>query len=206
MLYDLRFLSDSAKVVQQYRPSCFNDLSDVPVSGIDISKDRKELLVSYEGDQIYTFPVLPSRPDPTADDLLDYSNDFLKNSESGSLYNTGINHFAGYGGHLNRFTFLKCAKYAGPNDEYICTGSVSVVSRHKNGSNHLSSDYFFLYFNCSYFYRTRVMLSYTKSTQVLSCLCSKLTSPLAMVLFPIQPYQYLSHMASIPQLNYGGKK
>jgi len=122
VLYDLRFLSDSAKVVQQYRPSCFSDLSDVPVSGIDISKDRKELLVSYESDQIYTFPVFPSNTDPTADDLLGYSNDFLDNSESGSLHN---NHFAGYGGHLNRFTFLKCAKFAGPNDEYICTGSDS---------------------------------------------------------------------------------
>ena len=26
---------------------------------------------------------------------------------------------------MNRFTFLKSAKYAGPNDEYICTGSDS---------------------------------------------------------------------------------
>ena len=30
-----------------------------------------------------------------------------------------------YGGHLNRLTFLKSAKFAGPNDEYICTGSDS---------------------------------------------------------------------------------
>ena len=123
-LYDLRFLSDSANVVQQYRPSCFPDLSDVSVSGIDISKDRKELLVSYESDQIYTFPLFPSCADPTADDMLAHTNTFLENPESRSLYN---NHFASYGGHLNRFTFLKCAKYAGPNDEYICTGSVSIV-------------------------------------------------------------------------------
>ena len=27
--------------------------------------------------------------------------------------------------NLNRLTFLKSAKYAGPNDEYICTGSDS---------------------------------------------------------------------------------
>ena len=33
--------------------------------------------------------------------------------------------FASYGGHLNRFTFLKRATFAGPNDEYICTGSDS---------------------------------------------------------------------------------
>ena len=33
--------------------------------------------------------------------------------------------FAAIGGHLNRYTFLKMAKYAGPNDEYICTGSDS---------------------------------------------------------------------------------
>jgi len=32
---------------------------------------------------------------------------------------------AAYGAHLNRLTFLKNAKYAGPLDEYICTGSDS---------------------------------------------------------------------------------
>ena len=32
---------------------------------------------------------------------------------------------AAYGAHLNRRTFLKNAKYAGPSDEYICTGSDS---------------------------------------------------------------------------------
>jgi len=32
---------------------------------------------------------------------------------------------AAYGAHLNRRTFLKNAKYAGPSDEYICTSSDS---------------------------------------------------------------------------------
>ena len=37
----------------------------------------------------------------------------------------------------NTFTFLKCAKYAGPNDEYICTGSDSghafIYDKHTSG-------------------------------------------------------------------------
>jgi len=36
-----------------------------------------------------------------------------------------MSELAAYGGHLNRYTFLKSAKYAGPSDEYICTGSDS---------------------------------------------------------------------------------
>lgn len=36
-----------------------------------------------------------------------------------------LKELAAYGGHLNRFTFLKNARYAGPRDEYICTGSDS---------------------------------------------------------------------------------
>jgi hypothetical protein len=32
---------------------------------------------------------------------------------------------ASYGAHLNRSTFLKNARHAGPRDEYVCSGSVS---------------------------------------------------------------------------------
>jgi tetratricopeptide (TPR) repeat protein len=87
----------------------------VSVSGIDLSKDRRELLVSYENDQIYTFPIFP-RGGPTLEDF---------NSGDADEDNKPISELAAYGGHLNRYTFLKSAKYAGPNDEYICTGSDS---------------------------------------------------------------------------------
>jgi len=68
-LYDLRFLDESSSVVQTYRPSCFPSVTDVAVSGIDISKDKKELLVSYENDQVSlsitsTFVIRSQRPAP----------------------------------------------------------------------------------------------------------------------------------------------
>jgi len=114
-LYDLRFYQNSSKVIQTYRPACFPPSIKVSVSGIDISKDRKELLVSYENDQAYTFPIFPScSTDPSLEEIDSFSESPQCNP-----------HFASYGGHLNRFTFLKSAKYAGPCDEYICTGSDS---------------------------------------------------------------------------------
>ncbi len=94
--------------MQIYQPSCFAATEDVAVSGLDLSKDRKELLVSYENDQIYTFPVFPSHvSDPSIDDmlsLLDDDDHEVEASKSAEVHNS---HFAGYGGHLNRFTFLK---------------------------------------------------------------------------------------------------
>ena len=37
-----------SSVLQYYRPSGFSAVEDVSVSGLDVSKDGKELLVSYE--------------------------------------------------------------------------------------------------------------------------------------------------------------
>jgi hypothetical protein len=54
-LYDLRFLSNCGhknKVIRRYRPSCLSSTSDVHVSGIDTSRNKSELLVSYENDQV----------------------------------------------------------------------------------------------------------------------------------------------------------
>ena len=81
------------------------------VSGIDLSKDKGELLVSYESDQVYTFPVFGGK-NPTLSDIEDCN----------SKQNKYVAELAAYGGHLNRLTFLKSAKYAGPNDEckYRC--------------------------------------------------------------------------------------
>jgi hypothetical protein len=118
-LYDLRFIpGKDQNVVQRYMPDCLYD--QAIVSGLDLSKDRKELLVSYENDYIYTFPVFRSaQVSPTIDEILSFE---AQHESDKNLFNR---QFASYGGHLNRFTFLKAAKYAGPNDEYICTGSDS---------------------------------------------------------------------------------
>jgi tetratricopeptide (TPR) repeat protein len=120
-LYDLRMTdSTGSRVVQKYLPRNLPASSAVSVSGLDISKDKRELLVSYENDQIYTFPIFPKNTSsPTVDELNDYASEYDTNA--GTIQSD----LASYGGHLNRLTFLKNAKYAGPNDEYICTGSDS---------------------------------------------------------------------------------
>lgn len=116
-LLDLRAVGGS-RIVETYKPRCLNDTQNVSVSGLDVSKDSRELLVSYENDQIYSFPILPwlSRSAPP-------TLEHIEKCESSSQ--EVVHELAAYGGHLNRFTFLKNAKYAGPNDDYICTGSDS---------------------------------------------------------------------------------
>ena len=136
-LYDLRMTGrPSSQAVQRYRPRPLRQKSSVSVSGIELSKDKQELLVAYESDQCYTFPVMP--------EINSSSDDSAKGAKP-------LPELAQYGGHLNRLTFLKVssflavevyilqslsahpipikphkmAKYAGPNDEYICTGSDS---------------------------------------------------------------------------------
>jgi len=146
-LYDLRMtgsssvLSNDNQVVQRYTPRGLRHKS-VAVSGIDLSKDKRELLVAYESDQIYTFPVLKGKVDPTLDDINGKEEDV---SES-----------AVYGGHLNRLTFLKAAKYAGENDEYICTGSgksAFVLFHHVNSSvQYEDSAIWLLHLNSVYLY------------------------------------------------------
>ena len=42
-----------SKVVQRYRPSGLTAASHVSVSGLDVSRDKRELLVSYENDQVW---------------------------------------------------------------------------------------------------------------------------------------------------------
>ena len=52
-LYDLRMTDGStSRVVQKYRPKGLGPGSQVSVSGLDVSKDKRELLVSYENDQV----------------------------------------------------------------------------------------------------------------------------------------------------------
>lgn len=71
----------------------------VSISGLDIGKNGRCLLASYQGDQIYTFPI---------------------SSAAGGIGASGI-----YGGHRNYATFLKQVCFFGPRDEYICSGSDS---------------------------------------------------------------------------------
>lgn len=121
-LYDLRMTGGSSgnQSVQRYRPHALRNKSSVAVSGIDLSRNKRELLVSYESDQVYTFPIFPdaSVAGPTLSDIGCSDNAEEMNDEP-------IPELCSYGGHLNRMTFLKQAKYAGPNDEFICTGSDS---------------------------------------------------------------------------------
>lgn len=149
-LCDLRMHDNSSKrIVQLYRPRALDLNATVSVSGIDVSRDKRELLVSYESDQIYTFPIFPetkSAAGPSLDELEAYSDeivrsdndmariivrcdnesdDGLESDDSFERPQVLIPELASYGGHLNRFTFLKMAKYAGPKDEYICIGSDS---------------------------------------------------------------------------------
>ena len=120
-LFDLRMGGSGAKVVETYRPVGLDTNSEVSVSGLDVSKDGRELLVSYESDQIYSFPIAHRASlYPSIDEIDSLSN---KCEKGGS--DSVVPELASYGGHLNRFTFLKNALYAGPNDEYICTGSDS---------------------------------------------------------------------------------
>ena len=87
-----------------------------------VLKDSRELLVSYESDQIYTFPILQDTVCPAGPtmEVIDLTSMHFSSSSDHC-----ISELASYGGHLNRLTFLKNAKYAGPNDDYICTGSDS---------------------------------------------------------------------------------
>lgn len=89
---------------------------------LSLELDKRELLVSYESDQIYTFPILQKRGCPAGPTMEDI--DFTSVHHQCSAQHA-VSELVSYGGHLNRFTFLKNAKYAGPNDEYICTGSDS---------------------------------------------------------------------------------
>ena len=120
-LYDLRMTDlTGTRVVQKYLPRSLTKLSAVSVNGLDLSKDKRELLVSYENDQIYTFPIFPNNASsPTVDELNVYAS---ANDHDEDMVQSDL---ASFGGHLNRSTFLQNAKYAGPNDEYICTGSDS---------------------------------------------------------------------------------
>jgi hypothetical protein len=136
-LYDLRMDGSGAgeqpRTVQKYQPRGFSDRKYLPrgfssvrdsvlVSGLDVSKNGQELLVSYEKDQIYTFPVYPhtrSLAGPTEDEIQMSPRDLTP-----PIDNDCLPELASYGGHLNRFT-CKRAVYAGPRDEYICTGSDS---------------------------------------------------------------------------------
>ena len=42
----------SSRIVQKYRPRGLSRDAKVSVSGLDVSKDKRELLVSYENDQV----------------------------------------------------------------------------------------------------------------------------------------------------------
>ena len=103
-LYDLRMDGSRSRVLQKYAPYKFESTENVSVSGLDVSKDARSLLVSYESDQIYEFPIVPSSSSvsPTLEEI-EYSSRVKVNGEELEC----VPQTASYGGHLNRFTFLK---------------------------------------------------------------------------------------------------
>jgi hypothetical protein len=91
----------------------------VAVSGLDLSRDGRELLASYESDHAYTFPVLRGGGAPALEecDGTDGGGANVGTTVAGDGNDGTVSELAVYGGHLNRLTFLKMAKYAGANDE-----------------------------------------------------------------------------------------
>jgi len=109
-VYDLRRLPCmAAKPLQMYRPQGLPEFlsqtylgmeEEVSVSGLAYSKDRGEILVSFQGDQIYGF-----------------------NTADAACGEGGETHEAwSVGGHINSQTFLKSVTYFGPREEYIVCG------------------------------------------------------------------------------------
>lgn len=121
-LYDLRMDGTRCEPVCRYSPQYDtpNDFLDASVSGLEVSKDGRDVLVSYENDQVYTFPIFPCLPSsvPSLEQIEDLK---AQHADPKNLVNAS----AVFVGHLNRHTFLKSARFAGPNDEYVCTGSDS---------------------------------------------------------------------------------
>eukprot|EP00624_Nannochloropsis_granulata_P007130 evm.model.NODE_6492_length_31877_cov_22.786146.8 len=109
-VYDLRRLPCvAANPLQTYRPQGLPESlnqahlgmeEEVSVSGLAYSKDRGEILVSFQGDQIYGF-----------------------NTADAACGEGGETHEAwSLGGHINSQTFLKSVTYFGPREEYIACG------------------------------------------------------------------------------------
>lgn len=183
-LYDLRMVSDgqqTSKVVQLYRPRHLDENASVSVSGIDISKNKKELLISYENDQIYSFPIFPSAgaAGPTVDAL----NLFAKRMEEEETVQPEL---CSYGGHLNRYTFLKVSLY-------------SFIDFRKNALLRARAKSYFLRMQSM---RDQMMTTFaldlildmrgfTRKTRVRLSHFSMLTIQLVMALFHIQHCQYL---------------
>lgn len=82
-----------------------NQQYHVSLSGMDIGRCGRTLVASYQGDQIYTFPLGPATSEQSA---------------AGGIGATRC-----FGGHRNYATFLKQVCFFGPNDDYVCSGSDS---------------------------------------------------------------------------------
>lgn len=100
--------SSTSRIIQQYCPRGLSMDDHVSVSGLDLSRDKQELLVSYESDQIYSFPVFPHVKSPSGISL-DQLREMSDQAENGDV--KVLDELAAYGGHLNRLTFLKVSNF-----------------------------------------------------------------------------------------------
>lgn len=74
-------------------------MSSASISGLEISKNGRQMVASFQGDQVYTF---------------DFYNSSGRTTDGCR---------AVMGGHTNYATFLKSVHFFGPNDEYVVSGS-----------------------------------------------------------------------------------
>lgn len=88
------------------------------MSGLGFSRRRAELLVSYQGDQIYGY-----RLDGAEEEGDEEEAEGSGSGSGGGGSDDDVTREAwSLGGHLNSQTFLKTVAYFGPNDEYVVSG------------------------------------------------------------------------------------
>lgn len=83
------------------------------MSGLAFSRRRAELLVSYQGDQIYGFRL----DEPGGEE-----EEEGRGGSAGGAGDPVAREAWSVGGHLNSQTFLKTVAYFGPQEEYIVSG------------------------------------------------------------------------------------
>ena len=94
-----------------YGDGVANYTGDISVSGLQISRDGRTILASYQGDQIYTYDIHDNIKQQYTTNT---KNSIGKSYTSSSNNNKSIGVKGVYGGHFNYQTFLKTVSFFGP--------------------------------------------------------------------------------------------
>ena len=116
-------LHEAAKAARRRRA-----LPDVSVSGLTFSSCRRELLVSYQSDQIYSIGLGATEFDRQSCCLGKNSDNWFGGvavKHHGDFGGAGAHVRGVFGGHLNRDTFSKSVNYWGAQDNFVVAGSDS---------------------------------------------------------------------------------